>query len=311
MELLKQLYKIHSPSGEEKNITIFISKWVRQNVPTAKIKIDNAGNILICKGSAEVVPCYVAHLDQVQKHHSKDFKVIEDDGLLFGYSIKNKRFEGLGADDKNGIYICLQLIKALDNVKIALFVGEEVGGVGSSAVDVSFFENVSYIIECDRRGGNDLIVNASGVALCDDIFLNDMLALGGGFAPADGLFTDVANLVERGVNVSCCNLSCGYYNPHTDEEMTVFSELLKTLKLCKKMALQNGSKKYIYEYTAVNYGYFGGYDDYLYNDEYMIIEDIINCENLSFGDLWHNYKDIIYCSKKTAKKIYNDIMTSR
>jgi hypothetical protein len=35
--------------------------------------------------------------------------------------------EGLGADDKNGIWIALQCLKKYDTVKVAFFVSEEVG----------------------------------------------------------------------------------------------------------------------------------------------------------------------------------------
>ena len=44
-----------------------------------------------------------------------------------------------------------------------------------------------------------------------------------------GMMTDVLELKERGLGVSCINLSCGYYEPHSDEEFTVKKDLLNCL----------------------------------------------------------------------------------
>ena len=67
MDLLKQLYKIHSPSGSEKKLRKFLKDWIRRNVPDARYEVDNIGNLYVKKGEAETYPCLVAHMDQVQK----------------------------------------------------------------------------------------------------------------------------------------------------------------------------------------------------------------------------------------------------
>ena len=41
--------------------------------------------------------------------------------------------------------------------------------------------------------------------------------------------TDVLALKENGLGVSCINVSCGYYNAHSDEEITIKKDLLKCL----------------------------------------------------------------------------------
>lgn len=66
--------------------------------------------------------------DQVAHcHHSKDFKAIETKDIIFGYSPGKRRFENPGADDKNGIFICLECLKKYDTIKIAFFREEETG----------------------------------------------------------------------------------------------------------------------------------------------------------------------------------------
>ena len=64
--LLKQLFSIHSPSGNEKRMKKFIMKWISKNVPDASVSFDRKGNIYVIRGKDETYPCIVAHLDQVQ-----------------------------------------------------------------------------------------------------------------------------------------------------------------------------------------------------------------------------------------------------
>ena len=45
------------------------------------------------------------------------------------------------------------------------------------------------------------------------------------------MMTDVQELKERGLQVSCINLSCGYYEPHTDHEFTIKKDLMNCLSL--------------------------------------------------------------------------------
>ena len=119
MELLKQLYSIHSPSGNEKKMRKFLKGWIKDNIPGATFTVDAMGNLYVCKGESETYPCIVSHIDQVQKTHSKDFQAVETKDIIFGFSIKNVQMEGLGADDKNGIWIalkCLQKYPALKEV---------------------------------------------------------------------------------------------------------------------------------------------------------------------------------------------------
>lgn len=91
MKLLKELFNIYSPSGNERKMRKFIKWWLRNNVPEANVKSDKIGNIYVVKGGAETYPCLCAHMDQVQKNHSKDFEAIEAKDIILGFSRKNKR----------------------------------------------------------------------------------------------------------------------------------------------------------------------------------------------------------------------------
>ena len=226
MELLKQLYRIYSPSRGEKKMRKFIKDWAKRNVPEASVTVDDLGNIYIRKGESDTYPTIVSHIDQVQKIHSRDFQVVETKGALLGFSRGNMRLEGLGADDKNGIWVCLKCLKKYPVMKCAFFVGEEIGCIGSEGCDMSFFSDSRYVLQCDRRGGHDLIYNIGGwTELCSEEFLDAIGYERFGYKKTTGMMTDVEALKNRGLAVSAVNMSCGYYRPHTDEEFTIIPEL--------------------------------------------------------------------------------------
>lgn len=231
MELLKQLYKIHSPSGNERTMKKFIRRCVRKHIPGAKIETDKTGNLYIIKGVSETYPCVVAHLDQVQRGHSKDFTPIETKELIFGYSPRNRRQEGLGADDKNGIWIALRCLEKYATLKVAFFVEEEIGCRGSSQANMDFFSDVRFVIQPDRKGYQDLITHIGWMELCSDEFLKATGYEQFGYQETEGAMTDILALKENGLEISCINLSCGYYEPHTDHEFTVKADLLNCLYL--------------------------------------------------------------------------------
>lgn len=231
MELLKQLYKIHSPSGNERTMKNFIRRCVRKHIPGAKTRTDKMGNLYIIKGIAQTYPCIVAHLDQVQRNHSKDFIPIETKELIFGYSPRNRRQEGLGADDKNGIWIALRCLEKYGTLKVAFFVEEETGCRGSSQADMDFFKDCRFVIQPDRREYQDLITHIGWTKLCSDEFLKATGYEQFGYQETEGAMTDILALKENGLEISCINLSCGYYEPHTDNEFTVKADLLNCLYL--------------------------------------------------------------------------------
>lgn len=226
-DLLKSLYCVFSPSDGEKRMRRFIKKHIKNTVPSAIVTQDEYGNLFVTKGEAESYPCLCAHMDQVQHIHPKDFVCVESQGVIFGYSPKVRKQCGLGADDKNGIFIALQCLERYDVLKCAFFVGEEIGCVGSSAADISFFSDCRFCAQIDRRGNSDMVTSISFDSICSDDFIKDADCTSYGYVVSTGLMTDVEALRRNGVTVSCINMSCGYYEPHTDHEFTVIEDVKK------------------------------------------------------------------------------------
>ena len=195
------------------------------------------------KGVSDTYPCLVAHIDQVQSIHSRDFQAIETNDIIFGYSPKNKRLEGLGADDKNGVWISLKCLMKYENIKVSLFVSEEVGCIGH--------EQFGYHLE-------------------------------------EGMMTDVLTLKENGLAVSCVNLSCGYYDPHSDHEFTVKRDLLNCLSFVEHI-INNCTATYPHEYDYKMGGFYG-FDDYFYEYYDELYELLQTYPDLSFGEVEAAYQ---------------------
>lgn len=267
--LLKKLYAVHSPSGREDKMITFLISYL-QSLPGVKLGKDLYGNLYAIKGKAETYPCIVSHLDQVQRLHPRDFRAIETRDIIFGFSAKEHTFCGLGADDKNGIIICLQAIKKYDCMKVVFFKEEETGCRGSSRAEMKFFEDCRFVVQCDRRGNSDLITNIGCYDLCSEKFIQDIDPAKWGYKEETGLMTDVETLKENGLAVSAVNMSCGYYNPHTDEEITNKRDLEKCWKFVQHI-IEDCTEVYPHE-ASENYKY-GFYEDWEVEDEiYSILQ---------------------------------------
>lgn len=321
--LLKNLYEIHSPSGNEKRMRKFLRK--RCLALGADVYNDNAGNLYVTKGVSETYPCICAHMDQVQNKHSKDFMVIRSGDIIFGYSPKSKEQQGLGADDKNGIWIALELLSVVPVLKCAFFVGEEIGCVGSSQADMSFFSDVRFCIQPDRRNGDDLITDICG-DICSEAFIQAIGYEQFGYKPTDGLMTDVETLCDNGIGVSCINISCGYYHPHTDQECTSWSELCNALDFAAHI-VETCTEVYPHKYLGYSYGYRGSsyylYDDYGYSygkskkkktseedisEDYSVMEWVLENEPyLSFDEVKKSYGSFFHSDDDALSDIYETV----
>lgn len=283
--LLKKLYAIHSPSGKEEKMIQFLIYYIKSLPGEIKFGKDNYGNLYAWKGESKTYPCIAAHLDQVQRIHSKDFKAIETRDLIFGFSPCNHQFEGVGADDKNGIFIALEALKKYDCLKVVFFREEEIGCNGSSHAEMSFFDDCRFVIQCDRRGNSDLITSIGCTDLCSERFIQDIDPEKWGYKEEQGMMTDVETLKENGLSVSAVNMSCGYFNPHTDEEITVKRDLEKCWRLVQHI-IEVCTDTYPHE-VGEN-GYYGYYDEWeLESEIYDLLQQDPTLTGADLYDMYH------------------------
>jgi hypothetical protein len=147
----------------------------------------------------------------------------------------------LGADDKAGVVILMNMIEHNIPGLYYFFIGEESGGVGSKGIvrrEPKKFEKYKRCIAFDRRDYGSIITKQMGRACCSEKFADALIAQ---FDAANmphkqdpfGVYTDSANFVD--IISECTNLSVGYFNEHSISEViniTYLEELCEaTLKV--------------------------------------------------------------------------------
>lgn len=236
MELLKGLYGINSKSGHEAQIKEFFMAQIAGL--DLVVEEDSFGNIFITKGVAGSYPCVTAHLDEV--HVPTERNIVVEGDMIYAVDSQGERV-GIGADDKNGLWIINHLLHAKPVLKVALFVqeerdGEMVGCRGSRDCSLDFFNDVRYVLAVDRKGDSDVVTVGKGdIRLCDDAMFPVAVLQRYGYECVSGGRTDVVALKERGLQAPCCNIGCGYYNAHKTDEYTVFSHVEKALAFVSEL----------------------------------------------------------------------------
>ena len=170
-----------------------------------------------------------AHMDTVHKFNVIDFYEYYDE--------ENKRHiisspQGIGGDDRCGIYMILEIIKT-HKCSVLFCEDEERGGIGSDKFCKTKFitelSKMKYLIELDRANATDAVFYD-----CYNQSFIDFIEENTGYKDAWGTFSDISNLAPD-CEVAAVNLSCGYYNPHKTSEYVVVEEMLHTIEVVKKL----------------------------------------------------------------------------
>lgn len=181
--------------------------------------------------------------------------MLQGDEFWAAFDFRRMRQVGIGGDDKVGIFIALEALREAQFIKIAFFVDEEVGCDGSKAADMKFFDDVGFVLQCDRRGYGDFITNASGTELCGKNFTNAIKEQMRyyGMKKQDGMMTDVMQLKRNGLKVACANMSCGYYRPHMDDETICIHEVFDTMFFVLDIIKNVGHMSFPHTYAPPKY----------------------------------------------------------
>ena len=300
LEKLKDVLRVQSASHEQWRMFAYIIRQVNEY----DFYVDD-GNIYVEKGNAYAKPCIVAHMDTVHDI-VEDLSIIDIDGKLTGFNRVQMTQTGIGGDYKVGIFIALECLAHFDNIKVAFFRDEEVGCLGSSNADMAFFDDCTFVLQCDRKGNKDFIINASGTELSSSIFQKTIKKNieRFGYSFTNGMMTDVMTLKQNGLRVCCANISCGYYNPHSDNEYVVVEDVMNCLDLVMDLMYLYGSDifahEYKYVYTKYEYKSSWATDwDYDYKKDYKPsyeIEDKIVGECMSCGQTTELHYDTYFDS---------------
>lgn len=259
VELLKQCLTLWARSGKEQEdeildqiVNIVDEVSIKHGFePLIHWEIDIHGNIYITKGKSTTYPCFVAHSDQVGGHKT-DKTIFQNGDFLYAMSGPDRI--DCGADDLSGVYICIQALIDLSVCKVAIYVEEEIGCLGSKKADTNFFKDCRYVFQFDRgRNTRDFINHTNGVTICNGSFKDycklhmDLY----GFIFNNGSITDVGQLVKNGLDICAANIFTGYYKAHSSDSYQSVSELENSYNMVMSIINSVGDTRQLLEKDVI------------------------------------------------------------
>lgn len=211
---------------------------------------------IYAKGTFPVL--LVAHMDTVHKEKVK--QIVYEEG---GNKISSP--QGIGGDDRCGIYMTLNIIKDY-KCSILFTEDEEIGCIGANKFVKALrkkeieIAKVNYIIELDRKGEQDAVFYE-----CDNPEFEQFILQDGAWKLSYGSYTDIVEL-EPEIGVAGVNFSCGYYKAHTTDEYVIMSEMQTNIEKVKQLLARTNQNEE-FEFIEAENGYYGysygyGYDGY-------------------------------------------------
>lgn len=184
----------------------------------------------------------VAHLDTVFVDPVENLYYDERKNVLWSP-------EGLGADDRAGVFLILQIIKSGLRPSVIFTTDEEKGGLGAIqfAIDIPKpATDIKYLIELDRQGTNDCVFYD-----CDNLAFSEYVE-SFGFVETFGSFSDISMICPQW-GIAGVNLSVGYFNEHSVSETLHVNALLSTLKKVMTMLKETNIPNFKYIPTKYSY----------------------------------------------------------
>ena len=276
-----------------------VKSYMRQYLTAKNYKPIIGDGFLYAKGDVPVL--LVAHMDTVHKEQCNKF-------IWNGDKISAK--EGIGGDDRCGIFIIMNIVNSL-HCSVLLCEDEEVGGIGASEfTKTEHIKNlgVNYMIEFDRKGHNDAVFYD-----CDNPEFEKFVINNTGFKTAHGSFSDISYLAPA-AEIAAVNLSSGYYNAHTTSEYVMYNEMMNVVEVGKKLikAECNEPFKYIKRKYTKDYAYslFDNWEDE-YFDGYSMYVDKKKKKKVDF-DLelevvymnMYGYEEVEYVTGRTKEECW-------
>ena len=212
-----------------------------------------------------------AHMDTVFKSPPKNIYYDEKKNVIWSP-------EGLGADDRAGIFAIIKIIFSGFKPHIILTTDEERGALGASALVKKVnkpFADMKYIIQLDRRGDNDCVFYD-----CDNKeFVNYIEKFG--FIENIGSFSDISTICPSW-EVAGVNLSVGYRNEHSVSETLHITPFLNTVNKVIEML------KDVNNISTFKYVHNNKINSLLKNIDWNSINTFYKCHGC--GTAWSEYE---------------------
>lgn len=193
----------------------------------------------------EIPVMLIAHMDTVHTNNVKTVCWSKDYDTVMSP-------EGIGGDDRSGVYMILRIVKDL-KCHILFCEDEEKGCIGATKFTKSGLKPlVNYLVEFDRVGQNDAVFYN-----CDNKEFTKMV-LSYGFEEEYGSFSDISTIAPY-LKLAAVNISSGYYNAHTKHEYVVMGIMNRNADRVARMITETHGTKYEYVH---GYRSYGGYHSF-------------------------------------------------
>lgn len=324
MKEFKKICKMTQPEVKKYMNKFFLDNHyavVNENGFLYAIPEDNRVSVLL-----------VAHMDTVHKEQCKEIK--DENGKLSSP-------QGIGGDDRCGVYMIMNIVKEL-RCPVLLTEDEEKGGIGANKFVGATYDctdengkkikkkyinelDVNYMIEFDRRGSNDAVYYS-----CDNKDFKKFVEENSGMKENFGSYSDISTIMPAS-KIAGVNFSCGYYNPHQTNEYVMFDEMTDVIEAAKILIKEPCEKpfeyvakvwpKYDYKssYRGSGYSQASRYHQYsLYDRDYSTYNSdcgMIESLELELEVLWNDAEgkeqiDICY-GKNKAECWFNFFMANQ
>lgn len=243
--------------------------------------------------------CLIAHMDTVFTRLPRTFYYDQEQKVMWSP-------DGMGADDRAGIYAIINLIERGYRPHIIFTDMEEVGGIGADSLIKRFpecpFEECKALIQLDRKGEDEAVFYQ-----CDNKEFTDLIETYGFYTDL-GTFTDIS-IIAPAWGIAAVNLSIGYEDEHCYTEVLHMDWCHETIDKVEKMLIECGSwlsYSYIPSKTRWTWG-----PSALWSPKTCCYcgKPIKNSDGHPFHDMelcdecYNEYKDYFYESSESPKDI--------
>lgn len=206
-------------------------------LPEFKFQEDEFGNyyIIVKKPNGSFSnTMFTCHLDTYYVYGKYELKIPNEQQIKIthrfdGDFIKTDGTTILGADDKAGMVIMLNMISENVPGLYYFFLGEEIGRLGSVDLSVKFSKflnknkipSINKCVSFDRKGYDFITTNQANKICCSDDFATDLSTKLNEYGfwykkDSSGSRTDSHEFID--IITECTNISVGYFDEHTTDE---------------------------------------------------------------------------------------------
>lgn len=247
-------------------------------------KVIETAHYILAEGNIPIA--LVAHLDTV--FPVRPYEIFYDRQKNVIWSP-----QGLGADDRAGVYSILKIIRLGFRPHIIFTMGEEKGGIGAGQLAKLEcpFKDLRYMVELDRQGTNDCVFYSCGNEEFEE-YIESF-----GFVTDYGTYSDISDL-SPAWKTAAVNLSIGYRDEHYSNEILKVESMLSTInKVINMLQEEEIPERFIYIEDRSYYGFYTK----IWGGSGRLDKEVVKCEKCGSYTLEEDTLPIMTQDNKTKK----------